>query len=156
MWDQVGKRRLQFVTIKLDLCADQITDLYRDRWQVELLFKRIKRNLRITSFVGTTANAVKIQIFCTLCAVLLVEILRARAVKRKVAERPVRVAIGEKEPVPESWTASRVTRASMAFSIFIALLRLSLFAYRDLMEWLANPFPDPKRDEQRVDPGSLF
>ena len=44
----------------------------------------------------------------------------------------------------------------MAYSNFMALLRLSLFAYRDLMEWLANPFPEPKRGPENDGLGPLF
>jgi|GEM_PF-49507 len=154
---QGGRRRIQFVTNNLELRADQIAALYRDRWQVELLFKRIKQNLRITSFVGTSANAVKIQIYCALCAVLLAEILRAKARKQLAVLRQERLAKGEEVVPPRSWTASAdPSRASMAFSNFMALLRLSLFAYRDLMEWLANPFPEPKRGETSNDLGPLF
>ena len=145
------------MTNNLELRADQIAALYRDRWQVELLFKRIKQNLRITSFVGTSANAVKIQIYCALCAVLLAEILRSKANRQLAALRQERHAKGEEVPAPRSWTASAdPSRASMAFSNFMALLRLSLFAYRDLMEWLANPFPEPKRGETSNDLGPLF
>lgn len=157
VWDPVGKRELQFVTNNLELRADQIAALYRDRWQVELLFKRIKQNLRITSFVGTSANAVKIQIYCALCAVLLAEILRSKANRQLAALRQERHAKGEEVPAPRSWTASPdPSRASMAFSNFMALLRLSLFAYRDLSDWLANPFPEPKRGEASPDLGPLF
>ncbi len=157
VWDPVGKRRLQFVTNNLELRADQIAALYRDRWQVELLFKRIKQNLRITSFVGTSANAVKIQVYCALCAVLLAEILRARARKHLAAVRQEMMARGKNVSASRSWTAGDAPGGtSMAFSNFIALLRLNLFAYRDLKEWLTNPFPDPKRAEPDADPGPLF
>jgi hypothetical protein len=154
---QGGRRRIQFVTNNLELRADQIAALYRDRWQVELLFKRIKQNLRITSFVGTSANAVKTQVYCALCAVLLAEILRARTRKQLAVLRQEWRAKGEQGVAPGSWTAtSDPSRASISFSNFMVLLRLSLFAYRDLMEWLANPFPEPKRGSGDDGLGPLF
>lgn len=152
-----GRRRIQFVTNNLELRADQIAALYRDRWQVELLFKRIKQNLRITSFVGTSANAVKAQIYCALCAILLTEILRAKARKQLAVLRQERLARSAEDGRNGSWTAGAdPSKASMAFSNFMALLRLSLFAYRDLLEWLANPFPEPKRGPESDGLGPLF
>jgi hypothetical protein len=152
-----GRRRIQFVTNNLELRADQIAALYRDRWQVELLFKRIKQNLRITSFVGTSANAVKTQIYCALCAIVLTEILRSKARKQLAVLHQERLARSAEEDGKGSWTASAdPSKASMAYSNFMTLLRLSLFAYRDLMEWLADPFPEPKRDSRSDGLGPLF
>lgn len=152
-----GRRRIQFVTNDLNLAATQIAALYRDRWQVELLFKRIKQNLRITSFVGTSANAVKTQIYCALCAIVLTEILRSKARRQLAVLRQERLARSAEAGRKGSWTAGAdPSKASMAYSNFMALLRLSLFAYRDLMEWLANPFPEPKRGPENDGLGPLF
>lgn len=94
---------------------------------MELFFKAIKQNLRIKTFVGTSANALKIQIWTALIALLLVRYLQLRS---KMA-----------------WHLSR----------FIALLRQQLFVHRDLWKFLDYPFegpPDGDWDQQ--DPPPLF
>jgi IS4 transposase len=60
------------------LPASHIAEFYKSRWQVELFFKWIKQNLRIKAFVGTSANAVKTQIWCALCTYLVVAIVKKR------------------------------------------------------------------------------
>ena len=59
--------------------ATTIAEIYKQRWQVELYFKAIKENLRIKSFVGTSANALKIQIWTALIALLLIRYLQMRS-----------------------------------------------------------------------------
>ena len=53
--------------------------IYRDRWQVELFFQALKQNLRIKTFVGTSSNAVRTQVWTALIAMLLVRYLQLRA-----------------------------------------------------------------------------
>ena len=155
VWDEKTKREFEFVTNNLEFTAGQVAAIYRDRWQIELLFKKIKQNLQIKSFVGTSANAVKIQIYSALSAVLLTEILRAKARKQLAILRQEREAMAEAAD-DVFRTAIREAKASLAYSNFIALLRLSLFAYRDLTEWLANPFGPPKAPETPSGLGPLF
>ena len=69
---------LILLTNNFELDAQQIGDLYRSRWQVELFFKWIKQHLRIKAFVGTSANAVKTQIWIAICTYLLVAIVKKR------------------------------------------------------------------------------
>jgi IS4 transposase len=90
-----------FLTNHRDLPAATVAAIYKQRWQVELFFKAIKQNLRIKTFVGTSANALKIQIWTAWIALLLIRYLQLRS---KMA-----------------WHLSR----------FIALLRHQLFVYRD-------------------------
>jgi hypothetical protein len=71
-------RTLIFLTNNFELPALQIAQLYRSRWQVELFFKWIKQHLRIKTFVGTSANAVKIQIWTAISTYVLVAIIRKR------------------------------------------------------------------------------
>lgn len=59
--DTEGKEYL-FLTNHLDLAAATIAEIYRQRWQIELFLKAIKQNLRIKTFVGTSENALHIQI----------------------------------------------------------------------------------------------
>ena len=69
---------LVFLTNNFELPAKTITDLYKQRWQVELFFKWIKQNLRIKSFYGTSENAVKTQIWIAVSVYLMVAIIRKR------------------------------------------------------------------------------
>src|SRR5699024_1428810 len=56
--------------------TEQITDYYKQRWQIELFFKWIKQNLRIKAFYGQSANAVKTQIWTAICTYLIIIILQ--------------------------------------------------------------------------------
>ena len=67
---------LVFLTNNFDLPAEVIAQLYKLRWRVELFFKWIKQNLRIKHFFGTTANAVKTQVWIAICVYVLVAIIR--------------------------------------------------------------------------------
>jgi secondary thiamine-phosphate synthase enzyme len=107
--------RLVFLTNNLTLGATTISRIYKDRWQIELLFKALKQNLRVKTFVGTSANAVHIQIWTALIALLLVKYLQLRATF--------------------GWSLSTL----------LALLRMNLLVYRDLWRWLDDPFPEPPR-----------
>lgn len=109
---QTGKR-FEFLTNNLELGPTTIAQIYKDRWQVELFFKALKQNLRIKTFVGTTANALKIQIWTALIAILLLKYLQLRA------------------------------RRGWSLSNLIALLRWNLFTYRDLWKWLDDPYGVP-------------
>lgn len=112
-WDKTAQRELVFLTNHLDLPAATVAAVYKERWQIELLFKALKQNLRVKTFVGTTANALKTQIWTALIALLAVKFLQLQA----------------KFP----WSLSRL----------IALLRQQLFVYRDLWIWLESPFEPP-------------
>ncbi len=117
-WDEDGQREFVSLTNDLDLDAATVAAIYRQRWQVELFFKSIKQNLRIKTLVGTSANALKIQIWTALIALLLVRFLELRSRLK--------------------WNTSR----------FIALLRRQLFVYRDLFRFLDYPFEGPVRIRQ--------
>lgn len=69
--DSDSGRLFKFLTNNFKLCAQTIADIYKDRWQIELFFKEIKQNLRIKRFVGTSENAVWIQIYTALTLYLL-------------------------------------------------------------------------------------
>lgn len=110
-----------FLTNHLKLGATTITAIYKDRWQIELFFKALKQNLKIKTFVGTSANAVKIQIWTALIAMLILRFLQLKS------------------------------RYSWSLSNLIALLRFNLFTHRDLWSWLHEPFdtvPIPYAQQQ--------
>jgi IS4 transposase len=75
-YDVENKRRLVFLTNNFTLPALTITRLYKSRWQVELFFKWIKQYLRIKAFSGTSANAVKTQVWVAISVYVLVAILK--------------------------------------------------------------------------------
>ena len=111
--DEATGHELVFLTNHVDLPASVIAAIYKERWQIELLFKALKQNLRIKTFVGTTANALKTQIWTALIALLAVKFLQLQS--------------------NFSWSLSRL----------IALLRQQLFVYRDLWRWIESPFEPP-------------
>jgi hypothetical protein len=102
-----------FVTNHLKLSAATVAAVYRERWKIELFFKALKQSLRVKTFIGTSANAVLIQIWTALIAMLLVRYLQLRSTF--------------------GWSLSNL----------VALLRLQLFVYRDLKAWLNQPFEPP-------------
>lgn len=112
---------LVFLTNHLGLGASTIAAIYKDRWQIELFFKALKQNLKIKTFIGTSANAVKTQIWTALIAMLLLCYLQMSS--------------------KFGWSLSNL----------VALLRMNLFTHRDLMTWLNQPFttpPDPQDEPQ--------
>ncbi len=113
VWDDENDREIVLLTNHLEFGATTIADIYKDRWQIELFFKALKQNLRIKTFIGTTENALRIQIWTALLALLLLKWLH------------------------------HLSRASWSFSNLASLLRLNLFTYRDLTKWLTNPLNTP-------------
>ena len=121
VFDPDKKEVLVFLTNNLNLGASTIASIYKDRWQIELFFKALKQNLKIKTFVGTSANAVKIQIWTALIAMLILRFLQLRS--------------------KFNWSLSNL----------VALLRMNLFTHRDLWAWLNKPFeipPVPYEPEQ--------
>ena len=79
VWDDENVREIVLLTNHLDFGATTIAAIYRDRWQIELFFKALKQNLKVKTFVGTSENALLIQIWTALIAMLLVKFLKARS-----------------------------------------------------------------------------
>ena len=113
VWDETQQRTLVFLTNHRGFAASTIAAVYRQRWQIELFFKALKQNLRIKTFVGTSPNALQIQIWTALIALLVLKYLQLRA------------------------------RFGWSLSNLAALLRQQLFVYRDLMAWIDEPFQPP-------------
>ena len=113
VWDPVGQREIVLLTNNMKLAASTIAAIYKQRWQIELFFKAIKQNLKIKTFVGTSANAVHIQIWTALIAILLLKYLQMRS------------------------------RLGWSLSNLVALLRLNLFVHRDLWAWIHEPYAPP-------------
>lgn len=75
-WDEEQNREFMFLTNNFSLTSLQVANLYKNRWQVELFFKWLKQHLKIKKFWGTSENAVRIQIYCAMCAYCLVAIVQ--------------------------------------------------------------------------------
>jgi len=112
-YDEEQERVLVFLTNNLVWSAATIAALYKQRWQIEIFFRALKQSLRVKTFVGTSANALKIQIWTALIAMLLIKYLQLKATF--------------------GWSLSNL----------VALLRQQLFVYRDLWIWLNDPFQPP-------------
>ena len=65
-----------FMTNAMHLSAQTIADIYKERWQIELFFKWVKQNLKIKTFLGTSANAVMTQVWVALCLYLILAFIR--------------------------------------------------------------------------------
>jgi Transposase DDE domain/Domain of unknown function (DUF4372) len=120
IWVPEKEERMALLTNHLDLSAPTIAAIYKERWQVELFFKALKQNLKIKTFVGTTANALRIQIWTALIAMLLLRYLQLRSTF--------------------GWSLSNLA----------ALLRMNLFVHRDLWAWINQPFEKPPQIPEPV------
>lgn len=79
VWDEEKQRSVVFLTNHRGLAASTIAAVYRQRWQIKLFFKALKQNLRIKTFVGTSPNALQIQIWTALIALLVLKYLQPHA-----------------------------------------------------------------------------
>jgi len=103
-YDVDNDKMLVFLTNHLGLEAPTVCQLYKSRWQVELFFKWIKQHLRIKAFYGTSANAVKTQIWSAICIYVLIAILK-KELKRSQSLHSIlqvcSVNVFEKVPLAE-------------------------------------------------------
>src|SRR5690606_242899 len=107
--DPTTGKEFQFLTNNTKLAAATIALIYKKRWQIEMLFKRIKQNYPLKNFLGDSENAIKIQIWCALIADLLIKLIKAMAGKK--------------------WS----------FSNLSSVIRIHLMTYIDLFAFLKNP-----------------
>jgi hypothetical protein len=113
VWDEANQREIVLLTNLLEFGATTIAKIYKDRWEIELFFKALKQNLKVKTFVGTSRNALLIQIWTALIAILLLKWMH------------------------------HLSQANWSFSNLASLLRMNLFTYRDLRRWLDSPFGTP-------------
>jgi len=114
-WDEVNQNELVFLTNNRSWTATTVARIYKERWNIESFFKMIKQNLKIKSFVGTSENAVQIQIWTALIAILLLSFLKTKA--------------------KYQWHMSNL----------ITFIRLNLFVKIDLWLWLDKPFIEEQK-----------
>ena len=103
-YDEEQDREFMFLTNAMDLTAQQIADLYKNRWQIELFFKWLKQHLKIKKFWGTTENAVRIQIAAAIIAYCLVAIVQHdMKLKRSTYEvlQILSISLTDKTPLRE-------------------------------------------------------
>ena len=103
-YDEKQGREFMFLTNAMDLTAQQIADLYKNRWQIELFFKWLKQHLKIKKFWGTTENAVRIQIAAAITAYCLVAIVQHdMKLKRSAYEvlQILSISLTDKTPLRE-------------------------------------------------------
>ena len=113
VWDEIKEREIVLLTNHLEFGATTIADIYKARWEIELFFKALKQNLKVKTFIGVSENALRIQIWTALIAMLLLKWLH------------------------------HLSKAGLSLANLASLLRLNLFSYRDLFEWLKNPLNTP-------------
>ena len=108
-YDSEKKRTFDFITNSTTLAAYTIAQIYKRRWQIEILFKRLKQNYPLQYFLGDNENAIKIQIWCALIADLLIKVVQSNLKKK--------------------WS----------FSNLSSMIRIHLMTYVNLLEFLKNP-----------------
>ncbi len=110
VWDEINQQTIELITNQFTWTANTISDLYKARWEIEQFFKDIKQLLKIKSFLGTSPNAVLIQIWTAMITILIIKYLKASA--------------------KYNWCMSNL----------VAFLRLNLLVKFDLNRLLDNPF----------------
>lgn len=126
IWDDENGQVIELITNQMSWTANTISELYRSRWQIEIFFREIKQLLHIKSFIGTTENAVMIQIWTALITILVLKYLKA------------------------------ISKYDWRLSNLVAFIRLNLFVKIDLQSWLDKPFEDPPRITDIPVQGVLF
>ena len=126
IWDDQNSQVIEVITNQMSWTANTISELYKSRWQIEIFFREIKQLLHIKSFIGTSQNAVMIQIWTALITILVLKVLKALA--------------------KFGWQLSNL----------MAFIRLNLFVKIDLQKWLDKPFEDPPSKIETIQQGVLF
>ncbi|MGJ1195926.1 IS4 family transposase [Sphingobacterium spiritivorum] len=126
IWNEENKQTIELITNQLSWSADTISELYKARWQIEIFFREIKQLLHIKTFIGTSENAVMIQIWTALITILILKYLKA------------------------------IAKYSWYLSNLVAFIRLNIFVKIELQTWLNNPFSAPQKSPQKYIQGVLF
>lgn len=126
LWDNQNQQVIELITNQFHWSPNTIGELYKSRWQVEIFFRDIKQLLHIKSFIGTSENAVMIQIWTALITILILKALKAQS---KFA-----------------WHLSNL----------VSFIRLNLFVKIDLQKWLDKPFEEPLDPPPKSIQGVLF
>jgi IS4 transposase len=111
--DELKNRDFLFITNDFESSPEAIADLYKKRWQIELLFKRIKQRYPLKYFLGDNANAIQVQVWCALICDLLVKIIQNMV--------------------------NRTLKKKWAYSSIFGMIKHHLMTYINLFEFLKNP-----------------
>ncbi len=103
-----ANRYFEFLTNSFDITAEEVAFLYKKRWGIELLFKKMKQNFQLHYFYGENVNAIYTQVWCTLIAQLLLTVIQ------------------------------RMSQAKKAFSVVASLIRIHLISMLDVFELLKS------------------
>ncbi len=126
IWDDENGQVIELITNQMFWTANTISELYRSRWQIEIFFREIKQLLHIKSFIGTSENAVMIQIWSALITILVLKYLKA------------------------------LSQFGWRLSNLVSFIRLNLFVKIDLQKWLDKPFDEPPKQTNLPIQGVLF
>jgi hypothetical protein len=110
VFDEKNNQTIELITNNFSWTAETIAELYKQRWMIEIFFKELKQLLKIKTFVGTSVNAVMIQIWTAMISILILKYLKA------------------------------IAKYCWSLSNLVAFLRLNLFVKIELILWLDNPF----------------
>ena len=116
VWDEKNEQTIEIITNQMSWTAHTISQLYKSRWQIEIFFREIKQLLHIKTFIGTTQNAVMIQIWSALITILILKALKA------------------------------IAKYSWHLSNLVAFIRLNIFVKIELQKWLDKPFEEPPKE----------
>jgi len=108
-WDATKEKVYEFITNNVEISPDQVADIYKHRWQIETMFKRLKQNFPLKYFLGDNQNAIEIQVWSALIIQLIMLVIQ-RKIKRK-------------------W----------AYSNMVSVMRFHLMTYINLFKFLENP-----------------
>lgn len=126
IWDDVNEQVIELITNQMTWTSNTIGELYKSRWEVEIFFRDIKQLLHIKSFIGTSQNAVMIQVWTALITILMLKALKAMA--------------------KFNWHLSNL----------VAFIRLNLFVKINLQKWIDKPFQEHDDPPENFLQGVLF
>ena len=126
IWDNENKQTIEMISNNFSWAASTIAELYKQRWQIEIFFRDIKQLLHIKTFIGTSENAVKIQIWTALITILILKYLKS------------------------------IAKYNWQLSNLVAFIRLNIFVKINLQFWLDKPFEQPPETPKNYYQGVLF
>lgn len=120
IWNEENQQTIEIITNQMSWTANTISELYKSRWQIEIFFREIKQNLHIKSFIGTSENAVMIQIWTAFITILILKYLK------------------------------EISKYNWYLSNLVAFIRLNLFVKIDLQFWLDNPIKKHEKKYPKI------
>ncbi|MFY0655115.1 MAG: IS4 family transposase [Cyclobacteriaceae bacterium] len=110
VWDEVNQKTIRLLTNQKTWTAETISELYKQRWAIEIFFRDIKTHLKVKTFIGTSPNAVLIQLWTAMLAILIIKYLKVRASYK--------------------WSLANL----------ISFIRIAILSKINLFKWLNQPF----------------